>query len=547
MSEEQKKWDIYYSKPKDEPLPDDEQSYGEDIPISRFARPEAEAEAETPYTNDYEGDLGDGGGYSNAFSRFWLKKKKRNLKLFLGIFLGLVLVFGGAIGVKLGLDWYRKLNRIEYTDGLNFANADQTEFSEEEEDPTFTPMHDVADASSLKDWLKKWATNGGEKMQTKNVINCLLCGVDTEEGSDGRTDAMILVSVNKKTKKITLVSFMRDSYTYMNIDGQDRWYKINASHNWGGPATLMETIENNYKVEIDHFITVDFTSFPKLIDALGGVEIDVEEYEARYIRRTSSHKHFPYGKNVKLNGDQALIYSRIRKSDADGDLSRTRRQRKLVTALMGKAKTASVGQLNNMLDLVLPFVATNYRPAQLLSLGSQAIMQKWMNYEIEQMSCPLLDVNEDGSVDLTGKDSYMMTGYGYAAEFVWIVDYQLDAQRVQKALYGTTNVEVNDYIRESPFDFLTGSNRDGSYGQSSSNGNGAYNADPVAEEQPPDETPTRLIDRWLRLRGDRNDEDNEMPSEPQQFDDTPSDPLNAFAPDADDPPVEVENAEPEYN
>lgn len=533
MSEEQKKWDVYYSKPKDEPQPDDGQSYGEDIPISKKVHTDDEAQDEAPYTNDYEGDLGDGGGYANAFSRFWLKKKKRNLKLFLGIFFGLVLVFGGAIGVKFGMDWYRKLNKIEYTDGVNFENADQTEFhEEEEEDPTFTPMHDVADASSLKDWLKKWATNGGEKMQTKNVINCLLCGVDTEEGSDGRTDAMILVSVNKKTKKITLVSFMRDSYTYMNINGQDRWYKINASHNWGGPATLMETIENNYKVEIDHFITVDFTSFPKLIDALGGVEVDVEEYEARYIRRTSSHKHFPYGKNVKLNGDQALIYSRIRKSDADGDLSRTRRQRKLVTALMGKAKTASVGQLNNMLDLVLPFVTTNYRPAQLLSLGSQAIMQKWMNYEIEQVSCPLLDINEDGSVDLTGKDSYMMTGYGYAAEFVWIVDYQMDAQRVQKALYGTTNVEIHDNIRESPFDFLTGSNRRSSSGRSSSYDDEREYAEPVTEATP-EEEPTWSGDNWFKPRN--RDDDGE----------SPSDPPNGFASDADDPPDYGDNSDPD--
>ena len=103
-----------------------------------------------------------------------------------------------------------KLNLINYDDGINFENADETDLADEDEELAFTPVHDVTDASSLRDWLKKWSQNNGEKMYSKNVINCLLCGVDTQEGSSGRTDAMILVSLNKKTDKITLVSFMRD-------------------------------------------------------------------------------------------------------------------------------------------------------------------------------------------------------------------------------------------------------------------------------------------------------------------------------------------------
>ena len=370
-------------------------------------------------------------------------------------------------------------------------------------------MHDVADASSLKDWLQKWAQNRGQKLHSKNVINCLLCGVDTEEGSDGRTDAMILVSLNKKKKTVSLVSFMRDSYTYMNINGQDRWYKINSAYNWGGAGTLVQTIENNYKIEIDNYITVDFDTFPKLIDALGGVEIDVEEYEARYIRRTSSHKKFPFGESVRLNGDQALIYSRIRHSDSDGDLSRTRRQRKLVTALIAKAKNASVGQLSNMMNLVLPYVQTNYRRSQILSLGTQALLQDWMSFEIRQISCPLL-VSEDETETLTGKDSYMMTGYGRIQEFVWIVDYQLDAQRVQQALYDMSNIEIHDEVRDSPFNFLSGATRS-SGGSRSYYSNTTTQAYEPADEQPVEETTTRLIDRFLNPFPQRDDTPTEAP------------------------------------
>ena len=515
MHDEQKDWNVYYVKNEDnEDNATAPQSGSEDIPVSKYAREpepqpeqaaEPEPETETPYTNDYDADSPEEDAYRNAFSRFWLKNKRRNLKL-LAIAI-LLILFAGIIAFILIVD--QKLDLIDYDSGVNFEHADQTAVVEDE-DPVFNPMYDVADASSLKDWLQKWAQNKGQKLHSKNVINCLLCGVDTEEGSDGRTDAMILVSLNKKKKTVSLVSFMRDSYTYMDINGQDRWYKINSAYNWGGAATLVQTIEDNYKIEIDNYITVDFDTFPKLIDALGGLELDVEEYEARYIRRTSSHKKFPFGEGVKLNGQQVLIYSRIRHSDADGDLSRTRRQRKIVTALIEKAKSASVGQLNNMMNLVLPYVQTNYRRSQILALGTQALLQDWMSYEIGQISCPIL-VSDDETEVLTGKDSYIMTGYGSVQEFVWIVDYQLDARRVQQALYGMSNIEIHDEVRESPFDFLYGLSRSsGSY--SGRTTTSAY----TPEEEVPVETTTRLIDRFLNpFQRDDTPESDDVPDTPE--------------------------------
>ncbi len=504
MSEE-KKWDVYYcadDQAAQEPAASEPETAqasvpsvpsSEDILISKAVRPNPPNEKHIPDVPAHEG--------------FWQRNHHRNTKLLIVLLL-VVLLSMVTIFIVLVR---QKLNMIDYDPGVNFEHADETEVIEA--DPLFTPMHDVTDASSLKDWLQKWALNGGEKMYSKNVVNCLLCGVDTEEGSDGRTDAMILVSVNKKTKTVSLISFMRDSYTYMNIDGSDRWYKINSAYNWGGPATLVETIENNYKIRIENYITVDFDTFPKMIDALGGVNVDVEEYEAKYIRRTSSHKKFPYGEDVKLNGDQALIYSRIRHSDADGDLSRTRRQRKLVTALMEKAKTASIGQLTNMMNTVLPYVQTNYRPPQILSLATQALMQGWMNYEIAQISCPLLIESEEEPF-VTGKDSYIMTGYGYNPEFVWVVDYQTDAQRVQNALYGKSNIEIDDEYRESPFDFLSG------YRSSSSSSYDSYTTTRVyynEEENVETESTTRLIDRfWNPFTTKPQTEESEEPQEEQQ-------------------------------
>ena len=130
----------------------------------------------------------------------------------------------------------------------------------------FAEIDGIKDANSLKDLVKKWATNGGEKYSSRNVINVLLIGQD-----DGRSDSMILASINKKTDQITLASFFRDSYSYINYNGEDRYTKMNAAYAWGGPELLIETLENNFKVEIDYYVTVNFENFSKAIDAIGGV------------------------------------------------------------------------------------------------------------------------------------------------------------------------------------------------------------------------------------------------------------------------------------
>lgn len=307
-------------------------------------------------------------------------------------------------------------------------------------------MGDV-NADSLNDFLYSWANNGGEKMHSKNVINVLLCGVDSETGdaSSGRSDIMMLVSINKKTKKITMASFLRDSWTYMRVpreDGSsyDYYFKMNAAYNKGGPATLMQTIENNFKVEIDEFIAVDFNSFPKLIDALGGVNVDVQEYEALYIRRTSKQKDFPIGK-ATLNGTQALIYSRIRKCDADSDISRTRRQRSVIRGLIESAKSATKGQLLNAFKQVSGYLRTGYSQSEVFGLIAQAVAHNWMNFEMVELVLPNEDFVDRASTYINGQST-------------WVVDYALCAQKLQMALYGETNI-VLESDRKSVLDLVT--------------------------------------------------------------------------------------------
>ena len=219
------------------------------------------------------------------------------------------------------------------------------------EEEQFSDIDGDINASNFKDALKKWATTGNEeKMSSKNVVNVLLIGADSRQGTNtGNTDVMMLVSLNKKTKQIKLVSFLRDSYLY--VEGKNNAYcmKLNAAFSMGGPEILMNTIENNYKIEIDDFVMVNFESFKSIIEAMDGVTVDVQKYEANYANNRY-HMSMPYGDDVTLTGEEALAFCRIRGCDADGDVSRTRRQRQVINAIMDRVKSASVSDLNKYLN-----------------------------------------------------------------------------------------------------------------------------------------------------------------------------------------------------
>ncbi|MBQ8782707.1 MAG: LCP family protein [Clostridia bacterium] len=390
---------------------------------------------------------------------FFKKNNYKNLKILLiSIIVAIILLFGAAVAYL-----------FHVTDGADYGDSGVDYNSDaiiEDEDVNLEAMGDVTDASSLNDFLYSWANNGGDKMRSKNVLNVLLCGVDSETGtaSSGRADAIMLVSINKKTQKITLTSFFRDSYIYMDIPQQSggtkgRYEKVNAAYSLGGPATLIDTIEKNFKVEIDEYIAVDFASFKKLIDALGGVTVDVEYNEAMFIRRTSKQTNFPYGNDVKLNGTQALIYSRIRKLDSD--VNRTERQRKIIKALMASAKTASSGQLVNAYKQTAEFIRTGYTQPEVISLLATAVTQGWMKYEITEITLP-----QEQGVEMAS--AYVNTSSA-RNQWVWIVDYPICAQKLQKAVYGETNI-ILESDRKSALDFTNAKRNPTSNSPSSNSG-----------------------------------------------------------------------------
>lgn len=372
------------------------------------------------------------------FKPFFLRNHKRNLKALLSVVICLVLVcsaLGGAYIRKI-------LSLINYEDGSS-GNPDATFAVEEDENLSFQAIADIANADSIKDLIKSWSQNGGEKLYSKNVVNVLLIGEDEEDGSH-RSDSCMLVSVNRKTKKINICSFLRDSYTYMNIKGQDRYDKTNHSYSWGGAAKLMEVLSDNYKIKIDNYVSINFESFVKVIDTLGGVTVPITEAEAKYMNRTTRVKGFESGDNVLLNGERALIYSRIRKNDSE--IERTRRQRCVITSLIQNVKSSSFSDLNKAIETFLPYVTTNYRTSEIISLGTQALSEGWMQYEINSMVEP----SEEFRMGVSKFQTY--TG----KLDVWIVDYIKAARELQLAIFGTTNIEINPATHISALDLVKG-------------------------------------------------------------------------------------------
>ncbi len=378
-------------------------------------------------------------------------KKKKSLKrrilkgflIFMCIFLSLVLVLAGTATIFI----FSKLGKITYdTDEPVKINPNQEFVVPDGEEIDFGLIGDAA-GNSMKEYLKNWATNDGKKMWDKNVLNFLLIGSDASVYDSnrahvtdkGNTDAMMVVSIDRKEKTIKMVSFMRDSYTYM--DQFDRFAKLNAACANGGPAYLVETIENNFKIEIDGYILVDTDSFVQIIDILGGVRVDVDGYFADYLTNNKDGS-FPRGKNVLLNGKQALRYARVRKAHADGDISRVSKQREVIMAIIEKCKGATVGEINAVLDVILANMRTNISQGTIFGYIPTAVAEGWAGYTISELTMP---------------DKY--TRYSYVSSetaWIWVIDYPLAAQTTQLFLYGETNIEELPEDRETAISVMGG-------------------------------------------------------------------------------------------
>lgn len=219
-------------------------------------------------------------------------------------------------------------------------------------------------------------------------INILLVGVDAREGdTDSRSDTMMLVTLDNKNGQIKLTSFLRDSY--VEIAGRNRSSKLNSAYFRGGIQMLVDTLELNFGVEIPYYALVDFEIFTTIVDELGGINVDVTEKESYYTYHSGKvgvPVRIEAGEDVLLNGEQALWYSRIRYLDSD--FMRTKRQRKVISAIVEKALTKEIPELLDLAEAVIPLVKTNLDSDKIMEIGIDAVMDKAWSYPIVQHQIP---------------------------------------------------------------------------------------------------------------------------------------------------------------
>lgn len=241
------------------------------------------------------------------------------------------------------------------------------------------------------------------------ITNILLLGVDNREGESGfqRADTMMLISIDNLHRKIKFTSFLRDSYVEIPGHGMN---KLNAASSLGGIQLTIDTIEYNYKIKINKYMEVDFKAFTAIIDALGGVDVPVTAREASYLNSTwykwsltGNRIYFESGDSVHMDGEHALMFSRIRKLDSD--VQRTRRQRLVVNSIRQKAADAKPSELAKAAWDILPYLRTDMGGIKTSNLALGSILL-YRHYDILQTTAPRSDTWTDRSIPNVGSVVY---------------------------------------------------------------------------------------------------------------------------------------------
>ena len=288
--------------------------------------------------------------------KFKANTSKRTLMIVLCVILAIILALV-VTGIIIWKDLFGQVGRLDASVETLSSELEESILNETDPtDPEFTgPIIDSDDVTV--------PTKPVETVpDSDEVINILLIGQDRRAGQGRqRSDSMILCTINKSTKTLTMTSFLRDTWVYI----PDRYYeRLNVPYAIGGHTLLYKTLEYNFGVTVDNCFEADFSGFEALINLAGGVDINLTAAEAEYLSGRNKKWNFEKGVN-HLNGAQALDYSRIRA--LDNDMGRSNRQRNVITALVNKAKTMSVNQLYDLVKQALSYVKTDMTDADILA------------------------------------------------------------------------------------------------------------------------------------------------------------------------------------
>ena len=322
------------------------------------------------------------------------------------IVLAVILVIG-ALGA-----WFvvSKMNKIQK------AQLAENQLSEEDlagllvEDPTQETEAVPTETTEPKPTDPDYGKMG-------KVINVLLIGQDAREGEESKnSDTVILITVNKETKKITMTSFLRDSYVTLNnvVDSNGKSHSGSTKltlayalgYQWGGTLGAMQVMDqvitNNFGPVVDHNIEVNMEAFDACINALGGVTITLDKDEAKYMNNYFSKfdaegREFFEGDNL-VDGWAAEVYVRTRHANnGDNDYNRTNRQRQVVAQVLEKVKNMSVLELNKLVDQLLPLVATDMTNTDMTNYILE-VLPILPEVTLESIQCPNKEMGLWGEV-----------------------------------------------------------------------------------------------------------------------------------------------------
>lgn len=356
----------------------------------------------------------------------YLKKKKTFPKILLILALILFLL----IGTVVGFIW-SKLRLINYNDGTLEPERNQAE--ETVPDETGLPEEQdvpdqIVDISGLELRKDPPKIPAHKLVQRDDVVNILILGTDDYGGRlthAARSDAMILMSINKTDGTVKLVSLERGMGVPVlegEYEGQYDW--LTHIFRYGGSDLVCKTVEHCFGVEVDHYVRVTFKTVTTVVDAIGGIYVDLSQAEAdaiaQYYIDTKQYDLAQTKEGINyLNGGAALQFARLRRIDSDWQ--RIGRQRRVILAAVEALKGASLKQLNDLLDTTLPLIETNMSMLEIAEMMLYA--PNFLTSEFDQMTIP-----KQGTYGgMTG-----MQGRGLFA-----VDFEVNSQILKEFLYGT--------------------------------------------------------------------------------------------------------------
>ena len=276
-----------------------------------------------------------------------MKKRKIVFKI-MCIIIATLLVFLGTIGIFV----WSKLSKLE----VEKLNVDT-----------------LAVNTDLLEDLNEDFNSNITKAEFDKVIKIVLFGSDSLNNNDmssGRSDTIMICSINPNTRKINLISIPRD--TYVDIEGYGKT-KINHAYAYGKEQLSIKTINTNFNLDLTEYITINFEGVKYIIDSIGGINLNLTQEEIEYINKYSNYKINDSG-NVLLNGEQVLAHSRNR--TIGNDFVRTNRQRDIIKALIKKISLLSTNEIYELLDKSLSHVKTNINITEYISFLSEVLKYK---------------------------------------------------------------------------------------------------------------------------------------------------------------------------